>query len=182
MGETSQTSCACGRPTLEYLTYCSTCTGRRQGRHSRHSSLPQDRSSLTPPPEAISAPKTPKRMSASAALSTAFASEEEQPSLFPAHFYRTPDRSRSRPKTSPQRSSDSPASMERTGPHRDSGEYNRPISGFFEARDRSYSPMAAGFARLSIKDRHLAPPEWRGRPSSPRSTIELSARMFDGPA
>ena len=60
---------------------------------------------------------------------------------------------------------------------------SRPVTPERGALDRSYSPMAAGFARLSRKDayQHL-PTERRGRVNAGRSSLEMEAQMFDGPA
>lgn len=175
-----QANCTCGKPTLYSQPYCSTCHEEQRKRHSNGDRQDQQQPH-TPPPTTITSPITPKRPSASTALTRAFALEEDQPVLFPSHFYRTPTRSLSRPTRTPQSSPESPV------PARHSADMTRTPPGGVEARERSYSPMAAGFARLSVKDRQLAgppgSPQCRGRvPSSASGSNDLGIRMFDGPA
>ena len=173
-----------GQPTVESHKYYTTCSDRKSQQDSQPSSGQRDPASYTPPPEDISAGRRSQNSPAGAALDSAFASEEEQPMLFPPSFYRTPTRSRSRPKTSPSRSSTWPTSAERTPSHKHDDNGRSTFDGF-DSRDRSYSPMSAGFASLSRREgrKHVSPDaNWRGRPSSPRGTLELEAMMFKGPS
>ena len=161
-------SCTCGRQALNSQTRCSTCHDRQLKRHSRLSLSHQDRSQLTPPPDSVPSSPTTNRRSVNITLSKAFASQEEEPELFPPNFYR--DRTPSRPSTkgSPVRTAESPAQ-------------NLSVSD--PTRDRSYSPMAAAFARLNVKEEAAARPPSRGRSGGGRASMDLEARrLFRGSA
>ena len=179
-----QVLCTCGRLTAYGNGQCSACRDRQQQkRQSRQSKNQEDRSSHTPPPETISTARKETCAAVSAALEHAFASEDEQPALFPPTFYRTPTRSRSRPKTSPSRSSSSSTTTPSTPERKHTGDQIRSMSGNLDAPERSYSPMSAGFARLNRREAQSDPlpgSEWRGRPGNSRGTLDLDARMFSG--
>lgn len=179
--------CHCGKTALKNLSQCPTCHERQTKRHSRLS-LSQadgrqpDRKDLTPPPVSAPSPRNTSNPPAKQALNSAFSSEEDHPSLFPASsgFYR--DRTPSRPssKSSTTRAA-LPTEASPVGSsgaqHRRSGSLAAPAMRQGE-RERSYSPMAAAFARLNVKDGA----EPRGRPGSARSSVDLERRMFGGAA
>ena len=162
MTSPTPTPCTCGRQTTNGQTRCSTCHDRQLKRHSRLSLSQQDRAQLTPPPDSAPTSRNPNRKSINATLNQAFASEEEEPALFPPTFYR--DRTPSRPSTkgSPIRSSESPTQR---------GCESRSVRD--PATDRSYSPMAAAFARLNVKDDAGARPSSRGRAGGGRASVDL---------
>jgi hypothetical protein len=119
------------------------------------------------------------------ALDTVFKSNEDQPVLFPESFYRTPSRSRSRLNHEHSGCSESPPSMSlsTTNSPGIDGTYLAPSHALL--RERSYSPMAAGFARLSQKSGYRSGSlEFgrRGRAGGGRSSVEMEAKLFSGPA
>ena len=175
----------CGQTATEYHEHSSTSRERLSRRQSQLNSDYIDSTSHTPPPEVVSTAVRRQSSSVSVALDSAFASEEEQPTLFPPSIYRTPTRSRTWPKPSPSRPSDSFMSTERTPEPRPSDKRHDSGYGVSDARERSYSPMSAGFARLNRRGAHSDPlpgSEWRGRTDSSRSMLDLEAKMFTGAA
>jgi hypothetical protein len=172
MTNPTPTTCTCGRQAMNAQTRCSTCHDRQLKRHSRLSLSQQDRSQLTLPPDSVPSSRNANRKSVNVTLNKAFASEEEEPALFPPTFYR--DRTPSRPSTkgSPIRSSESPTQR---------GCESLSVSD--PTRDRSYSPMAAAFARLNVKDEAGARPGSSGRSGSGRASVDFDARrLFMGSA
>ena len=175
MSPTSDTDSNYEPATPDHHALDSACLHPQIMRHSRHRSEYQDWPART---RAVSTSRRGRSVSMSAALSNAFASDEEQPNLFPAAVYRTPTRSCSRSKTSPLRSSTSPTPPSRGAASRQSSEPWCFLTIDAAARNRSYSPMDAGFARLNCKDTDgdtPPTPERRGR-------SELAVQMFEGAA
>lgn len=128
-----------------------------------------------------------ERPSASAALDYAFSSQQEQPNIFPASIYREPSRSSSRSDKVSSSSSSSPSgspgstSGSPTGRSSLDSSYLSPSPP--ESRDRSYSPLAAGFARLNQKDGGTpSARDTRGRSGSSKGGLALESKMFSGPA
>lgn len=194
------TVCPCGKQLFDPRGCCPACFDRQQKRRSRQSSDRHEQLS-TPPPSSLPTPrgsidglsalpispliKSRTGLPAGVALNQAVA-EEDSLALFPSSLIRSSSRS----PRSPHRGSTSISTPERTptmvrhsqdqtGPVVDqlanpaSPEWNRKGSSA-----REYSPMAAGFARLA-RDRAPAdmPPARRQRGS-----LDLEARLFDGPA
>jgi hypothetical protein len=97
-------------------------------------------------------------------------SPQRQPDVSPTHSYRGSSRSvtRSTEEQSPRSSVSSGRSS------LDAFRLSPPIA---LGRERSYSPLAAGFARLSQKD---ATPG--SSPGGSKSSLELESKMFAGPA
>lgn len=155
----------CGHTVTKNHTKCPTCYQQEQKRRSRLSLNQQSRSDLTPPPEEAPSPRTTSKK-VNATLNRAFSSEEEHPDLFPPSFYRDRTPSRPRTKDSPTRTDESRPPSARASLSPDDA----------STRDRSYSPMAAAFSRLNVKEGGVpgSPPSQRGRPSG--------ASMFGGPA
>lgn len=129
--------------------------------------------------------KSQSSRSASVALDMAFSSTEPHPVILPTSLYRgSTSRSHSRP-----RSAMASPTMSPTRPERSSMDSSATIRSRLSldqpSRDRSYSPMAAGFARLSRKDGDAsASSESRrhGMERTGKSSLDLEARMFAGPA
>ena len=175
----SPSLCLCGNSIFEPNTSCSPCLLSQRQRHSR-------RSNRTPPPRY-------RDNSANQVLTSAFASEEEQPVFFPAILYRTPARSSSRAGRTPTSDPASPrleagarASLDGKKLSGGSGVGEQPattpeVSPRVDAR--SYSPMSASFARLSARDSSSLPAApSQSRSGSSKEGMTLSARMFAGPA
>ncbi|KAK5682232.1 hypothetical protein LTS10_005358 [Elasticomyces elasticus] len=119
-----------------------------------------------------------------AAMNSAFGSQEDDEytiSMFPSHLYRNSRRASTRsPSFDPPR---------RTTTIRHSDDQLGPVVGQLahtntptkSAGGSDYSPMAAGFARINRAEvRSEAAIDERRM--SQRGTMELAARMFDGPA
>ena len=186
--------CICGNTIANNGGDCTTCCERQQVRHARHRSEQLDRAMHRSTTESAPARRRAWSVSASAALNDTFASDNGQSLSFQRTFYRIPSRPLSRPHRTDSGLSDSPSPTERTTISRqDSGpvtptadDLRRPVTPDVASRERSYSPMAAPFARLSRKETHeVSPttPERRSRLSNSwGSSLELEARMFDGPA
>ena len=169
--------CLCGNSIFEPNTSCSSCLQTQRQRRSR-------RSNRTPPPRY-------RDNSANQALTSAFASEEEeQPVFFPASFYRTPARSSSQAGSTPASDPASPRQEAGTldakessgnGADRNQRAITPEVSPRVDAG--AYSPMSASFARLCARDSSSLPAASSGsRPGSSKGGMDLSARMFAGPA
>ncbi|KXL48098.1 hypothetical protein M433DRAFT_505823 [Acidomyces richmondensis BFW] len=188
-------ACFCGELLAENKKCCRTCFESQQRRLYQH---PIRSEAPTPPPSKIGPPRQSldqkhptkpavrptKPSAASSALDSAFACDEEQPNIWPASFYRSPS---NRSRTSSSRGSispDAPAAKVSNSMHsQDRLATTRPATpdaGIGGASVREYSPIAAGFARLSRKDPLYGDGARRSR--SERSSVDLHARMFDGPA
>ena len=182
---------------------CTTCLKTRH-RLSQCGPPDQQAKKMTPPP---SRPGSPVAMSssspspstlgqlrrtseASEALNQAFVnedSEDEEPgssSLLPRSCYRTPTRSSSDSNSPRRKSPTMPTSSTARMPTRqrgsdDSVRTSRSLTPEIRSPDAGYSPMAAGFARLSL-DSVSDPAQARAR--STRATFDLEAKMFSGPA
>ena len=181
-----QTLCTCGRALVVSNGRCYLCHGseqQQQTRSSQDEGRERDHLAHTPPPESLTTPLKEKPRSVSAALDSAFACEEEQPDLFPSTFYRLPSRSRPRQNWSTRTPSNPPAPAENAAPCGYVRPPTTPPRSQTNARQRSYSPMSAGFARLNRREgyRETTPlSETRGRSQAARATVALEARMFEG--
>lgn len=176
--------CSCGKPVYENYPSCLACLQAQQKLYQRYTIPTRPSQQLTPPPtqadslqrspQTSTTTRTSRPSDASEAITRAFSSPSDGSHLFPSSLYRTPVRSTSRNNSaaSSRRSSNSPSTTMKTS--RSSTPEIRPV-------DSSYAPIAAGFARLSRKDAASAGEGLR-RPGSARPSVELEARMFDGPA
>ncbi|KAF2171798.1 hypothetical protein M409DRAFT_50439 [Zasmidium cellare ATCC 36951] len=189
--------CTCGKPVYENCVSCLPCLQAQQKLYHRYSLSPRPSKDCAPPPPTqggnLQAPtmtlpiRTGRPSDASEAITRAFSSDSDGGHLFPSALYRHPIRSSSRTSstTSSRRPSDSPSSplSRPLVPSTDSTGPRTPRSSTPEIRlvDSSYAPMAAGFARLSMKDAAASTEPVR-RPASARPSMELDARMFQGPA
>ncbi|KAK4503005.1 hypothetical protein PRZ48_006432 [Zasmidium cellare] len=189
--------CSCGKPVYENCVSCLPCLQAQQKLYHRYSLSPRPSKDRTPPPTQLQRTseattmtlpiRTGRPSDASEAITRAFSSDNEGGHLFPSALYRTPVRSSSRNSSaaSSRRPSDSPSSplSRPTVPSTDSTGQRTSRSSTPEIRlvDSSYAPMAAGFARLSVKDGTGSSEPIR-RPASARPSMELEARMFSGPA
>ena len=176
----------CGNATVQQYGKCSICYGQQQKGHSRQRSGQSNHTAHTPPPsESTSVPRA-RQTSASIALHSAFSSDDDQPILFPSSIYRTPPRSRSCTKAASPCLSASPTTLERTPSSRQSADDTRLSPDNQTFTQGTYSPMAAGFARLSRKDglRNSAlGGQSRSRSCGARGAFDdLERRMFAGPA
>ncbi len=172
--------CGCDGKHMANGGRCYECS-RRQSDTSTSSSTSRssiDSQRTSPPSKTRS-----QSRSVDEALQTAFRNSEQQPTIFPASFYHTPTCSRSQARDD-RRSSAPPSDGSKHATESPSlGSYREsPESASF--RSRSYSPMAAGFARLSLKGTHEAAEQKACiRTSDGRARIEMdAARMFAGPA
>lgn len=198
------TTCSCGHSMFDGKGCCPACLERQQKRHYRLSGRQTAELPATPPP---SNPVTPRESldggrhapallsrtrdpSAAVTLSSALSSNEEHPDIFPASFYRTSSRVRrdyspsSMPIVPVPRTSTIRHSQDHVGPV--VGQLARPstpVDGNGAMATRDYSPMAAGFARLSRKEaRHHTQNDAGRRVGSERGSLDIHARLFDGPA
>jgi len=200
--------CSCDTTMSDSRGCCPACVDRQQSRHYRLSGRKQlAQAPPTPPP---SEPPTPRASSdqsrtlplrprsrdssASAAINSAFSSEDDHADIFPLSIYQ---RHTSKPRRASPRgsmSTSSPTTAERSTIRR-SNDLARPTASLLPRpstpdsiidRPREYSPMAAGFARLSRKPSPAVGPGvaaemmGRGRDERP-SSFDMQRRMFDGP-
>lgn len=149
---------------------------------SKGNSQPNITSPSRPTSSRIGSP-TPK-----VALDSALASPEDGPTVSPLSLDHKPA-SQSRSQSRPVRPTASPVPASRLSSSAESSNARRSLdSGRLSppeilARDRSYSPMAASFARLSVKDEpRVGTTASRGRSAAAKSSLELGARLFEGPA
>jgi len=188
-------ACVCGERLPESKQCCRTCFERQQRRHYQP---PIRTQAPTPPPSKAGPPRQlldqkyhmqlavrpHQSSSASSALNSVFTCDEEQPDIWPASFYRSPSNRSRTSSSSGSVSPDAPAAKVSNSKHgQDRLATTRPATpdaGNGGASVREYSPMAAGFARLSRKDPSYGDGGRRSR--SERSSVDLHARMFDGPA
>jgi len=198
----STTACTCAHSMfVNGKGCCAACLERQQKRHHRLSDRPTTVQPLTPPPSDLATPspsarasshdspvrrgrpslaQTRVRVSSSVidVWNNAFTSQEEHPGIFPDSFYTSRVRrtsSRGSPSTSPMERTSSTITP-RVDPVVESlaRASTLPEAGVSGSAVRDYSPMAAGFARLSRKEvRHASPRNERG-------ALDLHARMFDG--
>lgn len=189
--------CSCGKPVYENYPSCLPCLQTQQKLYQRFSLSTQPSQQLTPPPtQAVGLQRSPEESTsartgrpsdASEAITRAFSSPGDGVHLFPSALYRTPMRSSSRTSsaTSSRRPSNSPSSplSRPLAPSAEPPTMKTSRSSTPEIRpaDSSYAPIAAGFVRLSRKDAAPSHGAMR-RPGSTRPSLELDARMFDGPA
>lgn len=185
--ETRSALCGCGKPVYQELAHCLPCLQAQSTQHQRFTLPTRPAKQLTPPPSQASSPRRSTEMAppfrsnshpseASAVLTQAFAEEREEETspLFPASLYRTPTRSSSGSGPS-RRPSDSPSRPSSRTMASGSSSVKTSRS---STPTPDYAPMAAGFARLSVKDRNDSTEHLR----SLRPSFELEARMFSGPA
>lgn len=190
--------CSCGKPVYENYLSCLPCLQTQQKAYQRYT-LPMrpSQQQLTPPPtqadglqrspNSSTSTRTGRSSDASDAITRALSSPSDGTHLFPSALYRTPARSSSRTNSvaSSRRPSNSPSSplSRPLAPSTEPPNMKTSRSSTPEIRlvDSSYAPMAAGFMRLSRKDGSGSNDALR-RPSSARPSLELEARMFDGPA
>lgn len=198
--EMEGTTCSCGHSMFTGKGCCPACWDRQQARHHRVSA---QNAPLTPPPSnptspreslergrpPVMVPHKARAISAVDAFNNAFASEDEQPSIFPSSFNRPPRRASPRGSMS----ATTPALPGRTRTIKHSQDHvspvvvqlvrpNTPDSGHEGTAIRKYSPMAEGFARLGRKEAQSSQADARGRATAGRGSVDLSARMFGGPA
>lgn len=176
-GTIDLSQCYCGRTVLSTERKCAVCL-----QHQQRGASPIGSSSST---QTRSGRSRPHAASVGEALATVFKSEADQPNLFPSSFYRTPSRSRSRSGDDHLPGVGSSPLTSRSAMKSPIIDSNRLAQCHQSLRERSYSPMAAGFARLSQKNvSHRESPESsaRGRSGGGRSSLELEAKLFSGPA
>nr|POF18010.1 hypothetical protein CFP56_13421 [Quercus suber] len=200
--EMLDTVCSCGKQMFDSRGLCLACLEfqqERQSRPVRRFVLPERAApSATPPPSQslyTARSQEHQRRSQSSytnqppvgrALDSAFSSQVHASSIFPGSLYHGEPRKAS-PRASPPTT---PGSMYRATsnppehaplPHQIVRQVTpeiTPATRTNAASSRSYSPMAAGFARLN------RPSETSRRFGSvgERGSLDLEARMFDGPA
>lgn len=165
--------CKCGRATLAGRSQCDRCRSQCQSNISAGGRLPptssanpQEQTRQSRSPE--SSPKTTRSRTSSSGsakqvLSDAMASDGPS-SLFGHMPHRTPIRSDSSSSTTSRSQSPLPTRSAATGLAVPRG-----------SMDRSYSPMAAGFASLSSRDSSTV------RARSTRSSLD-DAKLFEGAA
>ncbi|WPH05040.1 Hypothetical protein R9X50_00793900 [Acrodontium crateriforme] len=120
--------------------------------------------------------------------------EEDTANIFPSSFYRQPHRTATHRPTSPRDSmSSTPAgratptlqsqdsASSRSSSEGDLRRQPTPENPSIQSANRAYSPMAAGFARLSRKETFSTVPPSTQYGSRGRS-LDLDARMFSGAA
>ncbi|KAK5109124.1 hypothetical protein LTR62_007486 [Meristemomyces frigidus] len=135
-----------------------------------------------------------------AAIHNAYTTERPRDSgdIFPSHFYRTPRNS-----TSSTRSSESLERPQRTHTVRHSEDHAAPIVGQLQQSptssspspphgsasslsgspvERAYSPIAAGFARMNLRESRKSRGSLEGGRFDGQGSLDLAARMFDGAA
>lgn len=187
------TRCECERRSRSSAPPCSACS-KTPWRASSDDTTGQEQRSrhFTPPPSRPRSPRRRRDASSSAsshtsaaglALSHALASEERVSNIFPHTLYREPSPSLSRRSLDSRRSSE--ASRAGNAQVHASRTQSRPATpDGLKIFEGGYAPMAAGFARLSIKsgnsvssDQHKAQTT-----TERRRMIGLDARLFDGPA
>lgn len=172
MADSTTQHCQCGRTSLAGRRQCDRCQSLHQQRlsSSRLSSPPttstamERRSSPTRSSRSFDLPLRPSSRGLAAQTFTAALSEQDTPSLFSNLPHRTSTRS----------GSNSPI-MSRSQSPRDTRSSASSLSVPRGSIDRSYSPMAAGFARLG------AGVNGTEKARVPRSSLD-DARLFDGPA
>ncbi|EME45549.1 hypothetical protein DOTSEDRAFT_71303 [Dothistroma septosporum NZE10] len=196
--------CDCGNQMSEARARCTVCLKARH-KPSRGVSSEHSAKRLTPPPNQPGPPirtasgspspldtPLPRRPSEAAfALNQAFAnddSENDEPgatTLIPRSCYRVPGRASSCSRT-PRRDS-AAVSVPPTGrtprlPRGSEDSIQTSGSATPDIRPLSpeYSPMAAGFARLSLDDSRR--PSQQAIARSTRASFWLEAKMFSGPA
>jgi hypothetical protein len=160
----------------------------------------------------ITLPYRFQRSPASEALQSAFSSEEEESEIFPPSIYRTSSRQILRKASRQDSGTGMTASgtpAERTTTIRHSQDGTGPVVGNMQrpatpgssgssssssssgsissgsgsaSSSRGYSPMAAGFARLRIRDQSADSQGSKRSRSGQDGELYLSRRMFDGPA
>jgi len=203
--------CACEEATDDFRAYRSSCHEPQHKRHYRLSGRKQlTQPSTTPPPTSPPRPREqpssdatrpsphPNRSrdsSASAVINNAFASEDDQADIcLPSVYHRYLPLPR---RASPRGSMSTPPAVERATANRPDLDHSRssaisppsrPSTPDCRSRNdgRDYSPIAAGFARLSVQqarvDRQgvVVDSMSRGRDERP-SSVDIQRRMFDGP-
>lgn len=193
-------TCACGHSMYDGRGCCPACYDRQKQKSLRSSGAP--RRSMTPPPSHPASPEEsidrgrallvyakPREGSLDAVFSVASPPQSDHAGGSASTFYD------SLPRTASPRSSVSMSSPVRTTTIKHSDDHIGPVihelagtvapASSGGSVDREYSPMAAGFARLGHKE---APPHSHHgqrldrRREGESSSLDLHARMFDGPA
>lgn len=204
---------SCGKAAMVGVKgHCPVCIELQQHPAIRAEFQLPARPKATPPPSRLSTPRrsldnqsapatTMRKSSVSAVFNRALSSEEEGSNMFPNLTTRTsvsPPRVRTRQRGS-MSSTPSEGSMNVQRSRDSVGQIPPlPSPGVGVPRgsiNRGYSPMAAGFARLSRKDAVGTPPiaglpvgglplglDPSTRARAERGSLELEARMFGGPA
>lgn len=195
--------CSCGDQTPDILDHSTSCSKSRQ-RRSRGKTPVQSAENMTPPPSQPGSPQhtSPRITTVSdvrksrrpseviQVIQQAFAngdSEDDEPgssTLLPQSCYRTPARTASDSSSPGRKSSASsvpPSGRMPTMPRGSDESVRTSGSATPEIRPFSpgYSPMAAGFARLSLDGNR---PSEQTRARSTRPSFALEAKMFSGPA
>jgi len=173
MSDTSIQQCQCGRNCLAGRRLCDRCQSLHQQRLSpnRLSSPPstsaamERRDSPTRPSRSLELPLRPSSRGLAAQTFTHALSSEGTSSLFSNLPQRTP---------TPRSGSNAPT-MSRSQSPRETRSPTSSLSVSRGSTDRSYSPMAAGFARLG------AGVGGTEKARVTRSSLD-DARLFDGPA
>ncbi|KAK4950746.1 hypothetical protein LTR10_010739 [Elasticomyces elasticus] len=192
------TTCDCGHEMFDSRGCCPACRERQQKRHHQ---LSGRNVSQTPPPSQPNSPRDSldrgRPMSiisesessrngspVAAAMNSAFGSQEDDDStisMFPSHLYRNSRRASTRSPSfaPPRRTTTIRHSDDQLGPVVGQlARTNTPTKGVGSSE---YSPMAAGFARINraeVRSEGVVDE----RRMSQRGSMELAARMFDGPA
>nr|POF06885.1 hypothetical protein CFP56_31509 [Quercus suber] len=191
------TVCSCGKLMFDSRGLCLACLELQQERPSRQFVLPDRTASPTTPPfmqspqpqdcSRQSRSSHRRQPSATQALDSAFASPRQTARISPDSLYDGQSRKAS-PRASPPnalgsmyRATSIPPPRQGSLPAQAARQVTpdavptiRPDA----ASSRSYSPMAAGFARLNRSSETSR----RFGSVSDRGGLDLEARMFDGPA
>lgn len=157
MNEARSTSCRCNTDAYDSLGHCATCGQLQQTRTvTPHTWTLHERTKvqLTPPPSQPSSPRRSYKIASSPTstrtacmgetLTSALACQESAYGLFPPSLYQPRSRSASRRITN-----SSGTTMVASEPT--SRRSSRPATPDVRPEEDVYAPMAAGFARMSIK-------------------------------